>query len=60
MRDDEARPSCAGETRFELYDTEVLIEMKEGKLDYISLSTVGAETIGRAHKVRSSFLSISI
>ena len=33
---------------------EVLNEMlKEGKFDYIGLSAVGAETVRRAHKVRS-------
>ena len=36
---------------------QVLNEMvKEGKYDYIGLSTVGAETIRRAHKVRSFFV----
>jgi pyridoxine 4-dehydrogenase len=35
---------------------EVLNEMvKEGKFDYIGLSAVGAETVRRAHKVRSLF-----
>jgi pyridoxine 4-dehydrogenase len=33
--------------------------VKEGKFDYIGLSVVGAETIRRAHKVRS-FLLISL
>lgn len=42
------------------YDIEhygrVLNEMvKEGKFDYIGLSAVGAETVRRAHKVRSPF-----
>jgi pyridoxine 4-dehydrogenase len=36
---------------------EVLNEMvKEGKFDHIGLSEVGAETVRRAHKVRSIFL----
>jgi pyridoxine 4-dehydrogenase len=36
---------------------EVLNELvKEGKFDYIGLSEVGAETIRRAHKVRSPIL----
>jgi pyridoxine 4-dehydrogenase len=36
---------------------EVLNEMvKEGKFDYIGLSEVKAETVRRAHKVRSLFL----
>jgi pyridoxine 4-dehydrogenase len=36
---------------------EVLNEMvKEGKFNYIGLSEVGAETVRRAHKVRSLFL----
>jgi pyridoxine 4-dehydrogenase len=36
---------------------EVLNEMvKEGKFDYIGLSEVRAETVRRAHKVRSLFL----
>ena len=35
---------------------EVLNEMvKEGKFDYVGLSAVGAETVHRAHKVRSLF-----
>lgn len=35
---------------------EVLNEMvREGKFDYIGLSAVGAETVRRAHKVRSLF-----
>ena len=35
---------------------EVLNELvKEGKFDYIGLSAVGAETVRRAHKVRSIF-----
>ncbi len=35
---------------------EVLNEMvKEGKFDYIGVSEVGAETVRRAHKVRSLF-----
>jgi pyridoxine 4-dehydrogenase len=37
---------------------EVLNEMvKEGKFDYIGLSEVTAETVRRAHKVRSLFLA---
>ena len=37
---------------------EVLNEMvKEGKFDYIGLSEVAAETVRRAHKVRSPFLA---
>lgn len=39
------------------HHAEVLNEMvKEGKFDYIGLSEVRAETIRRAHKVRSLFL----
>jgi aryl-alcohol dehydrogenase-like predicted oxidoreductase len=30
--------------------------VKEGKFDYIGLSEVKAETVRRAHKVRSIFL----
>jgi pyridoxine 4-dehydrogenase len=37
---------------------EVLSELvKEGKFDYIGLSEVGAETVRRAHKVRSHFFN---
>ena len=40
---------------------EVLNEMvKEGKFDYIGLSAVGAETVRRAHKVRSLFQPLLI
>ena len=39
------------------HHAEVLNEMvKEGKFDYIGLSEVGAETVRRAHKVRSLYL----
>ena len=39
------------------HHAEVLNEMvKEGKFDYIGLSEVGAETVRRAHKVRSLHL----
>ena len=38
---------------------EVLNEMvREGKFDYIGLSAVGAETVRRAHKVRSLYSTI--
>ena len=37
---------------------EALNEMvKEGKFDYIGYSEVGAETVRRAHKVRSLFIN---
>jgi pyridoxine 4-dehydrogenase len=40
---------------------EVLNEMvREGKFDYIGLSAVGAETVRRAHKVRSLFQPLVI
>jgi len=34
--------------------------VKEGKFDYIGLSVVGAETIRRAHKVRSFSTDLSV